>query len=606
MQSAQVLPSIRELVSAGLVVHLGDDEYSFRHTLTRDVAYASMLLRERKRYHGLIAVSLSQAQPSDQLLADLAYHSYEAGAWAEAQNYARQAGERAQARYAPREAVEHLSRALESARALGAAPPPGLLRGRGQAFETLGDFQAAQTDYEQELELARTRQDGTAEWQALIDLGFLWASRDYGRTGEYFTQALERARALGEPRLVARSLNRVGNFYANVDRPAEGVSYHRESLAILEREDDPTGVAETLDLLGMASMLESDQLQATVFYRRAIALYERMDDRRGLAGALAGLSLCAAVFVNDLTAPGISLEEGIELGERAIQLANEIGWRAGESYARVVTAGLLLAQGRYDRASELAEESLAISRQIEHQQWQVASLCALGAIGCSLYLYSQARSNLEAAMELAQSIQSGVWIGEVGRYLVHCYLALDQPEAAEAVLDWLPLDAPADTQTHRNGWQARAEIDLYKSEPAPALEIASRLIASAQLQAGSPVVIPALCKLRGDALFALGRAGEAIGSYAKGIRAAEEQGQLPLAWRLHAALGQVHQHLLRPRKAQGEFNAANTILAQLAAKIPDRALPGTEGSLRTCFLAGAESEFPGLAQRRERKRRPGG
>src|SRR5262245_66214012 len=53
--------------------------------------------------------------------------------------------------------------------------------------------------------------DRGAEWQALIDLGFLWASRDYARTGDYFRSALALARALGDSATIAQSLNRISN-----------------------------------------------------------------------------------------------------------------------------------------------------------------------------------------------------------------------------------------------------------------------------------------------------------------------------------------------------------------------------------------------------------
>src|SRR5438034_6601470 len=48
----------------------------------------------------------------DDQLVDLAYHFYEAGAWSKAAEYGQRAGERALILYAPRAAIEHLTRAL--------------------------------------------------------------------------------------------------------------------------------------------------------------------------------------------------------------------------------------------------------------------------------------------------------------------------------------------------------------------------------------------------------------------------------------------------------------------------------------------------------------
>src|SRR5437762_4046040 len=85
---------------------------------------------------------------------------------------AEQAGEQPRRLYAPRAAIEHLSRAIEAAHRVG-APPTAFYRTRGQMHETLGAFEAARADYQAVLDDARASGDRQAEWQALLDLGFL-------------------------------------------------------------------------------------------------------------------------------------------------------------------------------------------------------------------------------------------------------------------------------------------------------------------------------------------------------------------------------------------------------------------------------------------------
>jgi hypothetical protein len=92
----------------------------------------------------------------------------------------------------------------------------------------------------------------------MIDLGFLWAGRDYAQTGPWFRQALALAEALNDPVLHAHSLNRIGNWYLNVEQPHEALRNRREALTLFEQLHDSHGIAETLDLLGMASYLGGD------------------------------------------------------------------------------------------------------------------------------------------------------------------------------------------------------------------------------------------------------------------------------------------------------------------------------------------------------------
>src|SRR5262249_22546348 len=139
--------------------------------------------------------------------ADLAEHWYAAGAWEQTLDYAWRAGVQARMLYAPRAAAMQFSRAIEATQRLGRHPPASLYRARGQVYELLDEFDAARADYIQEQEAACATGDRTAEWQSLLDLGFLWIGRDYAHAGQYLEQALTLARTIGEPSMLAHSLN---------------------------------------------------------------------------------------------------------------------------------------------------------------------------------------------------------------------------------------------------------------------------------------------------------------------------------------------------------------------------------------------------------------
>jgi class 3 adenylate cyclase/predicted ATPase len=94
---------------------LPDLEYTFKHALTQEVAYQSLLRERRARRHEAIAQVLEQRFPS---LAEsrpdlLAHHYTEAGLGARAIPYWHRAGQRASERSAHLEAISHLTRGLE-------------------------------------------------------------------------------------------------------------------------------------------------------------------------------------------------------------------------------------------------------------------------------------------------------------------------------------------------------------------------------------------------------------------------------------------------------------------------------------------------------------
>ena len=145
--------------------------------------YNDLMARERRTLHREIAEAIERVyeRSPDARLGDLAYHYYEAQAWEQALGYAKRAGDSASALHSPRAATEQYTRAMEAALKLGQTPPLELLRARARAYELLGNFEGARDDYTVIVEAARAAGDTHIEWQAELDLGWLWTVRDYVR-----------------------------------------------------------------------------------------------------------------------------------------------------------------------------------------------------------------------------------------------------------------------------------------------------------------------------------------------------------------------------------------------------------------------------------------
>jgi predicted ATPase len=90
--------------------------YTFKHALTHEVAYSSLLLERRRVLHARIVEAL-EALAGDQMVEQverLAYHAQQGEVWDKAVWYGRQAGEKALTRSAYREAVAAFEQVLEA------------------------------------------------------------------------------------------------------------------------------------------------------------------------------------------------------------------------------------------------------------------------------------------------------------------------------------------------------------------------------------------------------------------------------------------------------------------------------------------------------------
>jgi predicted ATPase len=91
-----------------------DLEYSFKHALTHEVAYGSLLAERRRVFHARIVEAIERLS-SDRLAENverLGHHAFRGEVWGKALAYLRQAGAKATARSAYREASAYFEQAL--------------------------------------------------------------------------------------------------------------------------------------------------------------------------------------------------------------------------------------------------------------------------------------------------------------------------------------------------------------------------------------------------------------------------------------------------------------------------------------------------------------
>lgn len=595
VDEADLMSMLKQLIAAQLVVEESVDHFAFRHALTREAIYTTLLLRERQALHHRVAEVTERlyAASIDPHRGDLSYHYYTAGEWEKALHYSQQAGERARRLYSQREAIVYYSRALVAARHLGTPVETELLSARGHAYRILGDFRSALDDFEQARKLAQEQQDGKAEWRSLNDLGLFWTGRNYQQTGEYFRQAEELARKLNEPKLIAVSLNSVGNWFFVTGRTAQALKCHRQALEFFEGEQDEQGMAHTRSHLGMANLHHGDQIAAYEEYRHAIQLSRKLDDKHELIPALIGA--CHTSYDETDFIPPQSRMESQQMALEALELARQVGWASYEAFAEWDIALGLAQCGSFGDAFIHANAMLRIATEIEDPQRIAGAHYALGYSYLLMLHPDLAIQNLEAGLTVAKEFGSSWMIGNTTTELASAYLLHNQPGRARTLLDSVPLQETGHhTRAERRMLWAKGNLLLAENEPAEALRIAKHLLAT-KPSSRKTQPIPALLKLQGEAWFALKqlrKAGQAL----EGARqAAEERESLPLLWQIHARLGWLYKEQKKVEESEREFASARQVIDRLGATIP-------EESLRTGFVEAALKSLPAERNPSQRRR----
>ncbi len=150
-----------------------DLEYTFKHALTHEVAYDSLLVQLRRDLHRRIGGAI-EALYADRLIEHyetLAHHYAKAEEWAKAFKYAIEAAEKAAGACSSREALALYDKALEAAdhlgREIGTKTLAQIFQARADIHSVLNDSARARAEGEQLMILARESGDRATESLAL-------------------------------------------------------------------------------------------------------------------------------------------------------------------------------------------------------------------------------------------------------------------------------------------------------------------------------------------------------------------------------------------------------------------------------------------------------
>jgi adenylate cyclase len=595
VQNAAERPLLQNLASLeklhGLVLEQGEVQigarravrYKFGHALVQEYIYQCLGRGERRLLHGQVAAALESLYEGhqDEIAVQLAEHWLRAGEDGTALTYLVLAAESAARRYAHQQAILLYARAVQlSQRAsLGAAALADLYHRRGLTYETVGEFGRARTDLETAAETGRAAGEPRIEWRALLALGRLWRVHDYGESRGYIDRALELADRIGDPAMLAESLNRLGNWHLNREDLPAAIAYHQQALAIVEQVGDQEQIASTLDLLGLASLIRGDVAAGVGYYDRAISLFRELEDRAALGTSLVarGVATCGANAQPAVLLPAGPIAAHNDLAE-ALQLAREIGSPSAEAWALCTQSIAYTGQGQFGPALEAACAALEIATAIGHREWMAGSQSALGALYVDMLAPEEARPQLEQALALAERLQSRHWIHHAtGSLAVACWL-LDDLAQARAYLDAVLSPGTAMDSVHkRTCWARRAELALLEGDPSLALEIVERLIDSAPGMSPGRV-IAFLWKVKAAALAAMGQTEQAGILLQAAVENAQATGERSLLWPMHASLARLYSTTHHRAEAAKELAAAHQLIQELADTIPAPRL--REGFLR--------------------------
>ncbi|MCO6450078.1 MAG: AAA family ATPase [Caldilineales bacterium] len=345
---------------------LPEVEFMFRHTLTQEAAYNTILRKRRREFHRRVGEAIEQlfSERLEEFYPVLAHHFSQAGD-ARALAYEIRAGDAAFSLYAIPEAVSYYQQAAEGLRKDANASPDSLrhvfLR-LGRCLELQNRYIEALQLYEELETLALGRKDPRLELASLsaqaIAVAIPSDVHSPERAKTLSERALTLARDLGEREAEARALWGHLISYLYSGEGASGISYGEQAAALARELNLRELEAHAMQDLSLAySGLGNMKAMRTALDRAAV-LWQELNDLPMLSETRAN-SAYHRLLVG-------AWDEAVSLADEAYNMSVAIGNQWGQVNSQIFINFGYLNWGEIDRNLDSVSIMLPLADQVRH------------------------------------------------------------------------------------------------------------------------------------------------------------------------------------------------------------------------------------------------
>jgi class 3 adenylate cyclase/tetratricopeptide (TPR) repeat protein len=390
-----VRQGLAQLQSAEYLYETGlfpEPQYEFKHILIHEVVYESLLRERRRQLHARIlgaTESLYQDRITEHI-ERLAHHAMRGEVWDKAVAYCYQAGTKAAAKSAHRDAVSRFSEALAAIEHL---PQSGAVM--RQAFDLRFNLRTS-----------------------LSPLG------EFRRSLELLREAEAIANTLNDQARLARVLTFKGLYYWSIGQQDRAIEATDQAAAVAEPVGDvPARVLAKL-FAGRARHARGEYIKAVELMNWVISATD--GDRANFLGMANLPSVSARTWLAWSLAERGEFGLATARGEEAVYIAETVDHLVSRIYAYMALGIVQLRKGSLDLANRLLERAYQLS---ERADLRMARATVAGYLGRAYTLCNRAERAIEVLDEAIASATSMELMVDQAMRLVHlgeAYLYLDQ------------------------------------------------------------------------------------------------------------------------------------------------------------------------------------
>jgi tetratricopeptide (TPR) repeat protein len=378
-------------------------EYTFTHALTHEVAYGSLLLERRRVLHARVVEAL-EALAGEQVAEQverLAHHALRGELWEKAVAYCQQAGEKALARSAYREAVGSFEHALSALPHL-----PEQRDTREQAIDLRLALRSA-----------------------------LFPSGDSGYILAYLREAESLAAALDDPRRLGQVSIFLSQHFFRMGAYDQAIATGQRALTLATASADVVLQALANRYLGVAYQFQGDYRRAIDCLRQTLASIEDARRHERFGQAYLPAVLARAWLARSYAELG-TFAEGHAFGDEGLRIAEAVAHPGSVMWASWGVGLLALRQGDLCRALPRLERAVGICQDVDLPANFPRIAAALGATYTLVGRVTDAVPLLTQAMEQTMAAEMAGFQSLCCLPLGEAQLLAGRLEEAHALAEW--------------------------------------------------------------------------------------------------------------------------------------------------------------------------
>jgi predicted ATPase len=379
-----------------------EGRYTFDHEVIREVIYENLSRLIRRRIHEKVAQALLDLHKGDEasVCFELAHHFANTRDRDQAIKYNLMAGEKAMKSGASAEAIRFLEMALANlepdvaSNAEARTKQLKVFYDLGRCHGMMGDWELALSFYGKAIDEAHEMGDRKMEAWALNRVGDEYKlQNEFAKAMDNYGMALSLFKVTQDAEGQGAANRGIGQIFWRQAEFEIAIEHFNQAIAIFSKEGMMKALGSTLVDLGNVNKVRGDKDQALEKYAEGLKILEEVGDKFELARIHNNLGS----FHLDIT---FDYDKALEHFTKCLELAKETDDARAQGYAMAGICSIFLQKEDVDRAEEYARAALKIFLKLGEDYMVAACYSRFGVIAAKRGNYQLAVEEMTRSVEM--------------------------------------------------------------------------------------------------------------------------------------------------------------------------------------------------------------